>query len=88
MSQLEFKVTGMVCDGCSSTVQKVITGLAGVSSATSDHVSGATSVEHDPSACAPAVIYQAVRDAGFGVSVCGNPACKCSNCHCDPCQCN
>ncbi len=82
MGQLDVKITGMVCSGCSDTVQKVISGIAGVNSASVDHVSGNASVQLDASADADAVLV-AIKDAGFGLS-----NCKCTNCTCDPCLCN
>ncbi len=86
MTTLEMKVTGMSCSGCSGTVHNVVVGLSGVSSASVDHASGATTVEHDGSVDSEA-IFGAIRDAGFGVSTCGNESCVCANCGCDPCAC-
>lgn len=79
MSELAFRVTGMVCGGCSDTVQKVVTALPAVSDALVNHETGAATVTHDGGADAEAV-YAAIRDAGFGV-------CACVNCKCDPCTC-
>ena len=79
MSELAFKVNGMVCSGCSDTVQKVVTAIDGVSGANVDWETGATSVEVGGSVD-PDAVYTAIRDAGFGV-------CTCSNCRCDPCSC-
>ena len=84
MSGLEFEVTGMVCSGCSETVEGVVSGLSGVSGASVNHESGAAVVDHDGSADAEAV-YAAIKDAGFGVRTCGNPNCRCAVCRCDPC---
>ncbi|WP_446830470.1 heavy-metal-associated domain-containing protein [Candidatus Foliamicus sp.] len=86
MSEMAMKVTGMSCSGCSSTVQGLIAGLAGVSGAEVDLATGATTVTHDGSV-AEETVYGAIRDAGFGVSTCGNETCVCANCHCNPCQC-
>lgn len=85
MSQLTFEVTGMVCSGCSDTVQRVVGAIAGVSSTKVDHESGDAVVDHD-GADAEA-IYAAIKDAGFGVRTCGNEACVCQNCRCNPCSC-
>ena len=79
MSQLTFRVTGMVCAGCSDTVQKVATAIDGVSSVNVDWETGATALEVGASVD-PGAVHTAIRDAGFGV-------CQCSNCQCDPCQC-
>lgn len=67
MSQMAFKVTGMVCTGCSDAVQKVLAGLPGVSSASVDYDSGNALVERE-SSLEEDTVYAAVRDAGFGVS--------------------
>ena len=70
MSQLTFEVTGMVCSGCSDTVQRVVGALSGVSGVKVDHESGDAVVDHD-GADAEA-IYAAIKDAGFGVRTGGN----------------
>ena len=85
MSQLEFQVTGMVCSGCSETVERVVGAMSGVSGAKVDHESGIAVVDHQ-SADAEA-IYAAIADAGFGVRTHGNTECACLNCRCDPCTC-
>ena len=83
MSQLEFKVTGMVCSGCSSTVESVVGALSGVTAVSVDHESGNATVSmgsaNDDS------VYAAIRDAGFGVRTCGNDNCACANCHGECC---
>lgn len=86
MSRIEFKVTGMVCAGCSQTVQRIVTGLGGVIGADVDHETGAASADVT-GGVEPDAIHAAIRDAGFGVSACGNDACGCANCDCDPCLC-
>lgn len=86
MSRLEFAVTGMVCRGCSSSVERVAAGVAGVTAARVDHAVGSAVVEHDGNADAEA-LYAAIVDAGFGVRTCGNAACECSTCRCEPCAC-
>ena len=79
MSELEFRVTGMVCSGCSDTVTRVVTALEPVSDAQVNHETGKAQVTHDGTVDADAV-YAAIRDAGFGV-------CQCADCKCDPCNC-
>lgn len=80
MSELTFRVTGMVCSGCSDTVTRVVTALGAVNEAQVDHETGKAQVAHDGTVDEDAV-YAAIRDAGFGV-------CLCANCNCDPCNCN
>ena len=84
MSRLEFTVTGMVCSGCSTSVERVAVGVAGVTAASIDHQVGSAVVDHDGSVDAEA-LYAAIADAGFGVRTCGNAACECSTCRCEPC---
>ncbi len=86
MSSTEFVVTGMVCSGCSGTVEKLAAGVAGVSAASADAKTGSLTVSHDGSANLDAV-QEAVRGGGFGVRACGSAGCQCANCNCDPCQC-
>lgn len=86
MSQLEFTVTGMVCSGCSSSVERLAVGVAGVTAARVDHQLGSAVVAHDGSADAE-VLYAAIVAAGFGVRTCGNAGCECSTCRCEPCGC-
>ena len=86
MNTLEFEITGMVCQGCSQGVERMAVSLAGVSGAVVDHETGTASVTCDPSV-EPDAVYEAIRDGGFGVRACGNPACACDDCHCSPCAC-
>ena len=86
MSQLEFAVTGMVCSGCSASVERLARGMASVTAARVDHERGSAVVEHD-GRMDPEALYAAIVDAGFGVRTCGNAACECANCRCEPCAC-
>ena len=80
VSELTFTVKGMVCSGCSDTVQRVVTALGPVSDAVVNHETGDATVTHDGNVDVDAV-YAAIRDAGFGV-------CACVDCKCDPCNCS
>lgn len=64
--QTRMQVTGMVCEGCSAAVERVVTALDGVREARVDHVSGDARIEHEDTV-ALAAIAKAVRDAGFDV---------------------
>lgn len=66
MHQLEFKVTGMVCAGCSTAVRNVVTALPGVDMARVDHETGTASVRHDEAISSDA-IFGAIREAGFDI---------------------
>ncbi len=86
MHTLEFLVTGMVCQGCSHSVERMVVALDGVEDAAVDHRAGTASVTCAPRV-APEAVHDAVRDGGFGVRACGNPDCACDDCHCQPCAC-
>ena len=68
--QTQVQVTGMVCEGCSAAVQRVVTALNGVQEARVDHVSGDAQIEHDDTV-ELATIAGAIRDAGFDVAESG-----------------
>ena len=63
----QLNVEGMVCEGCSDAVHRVVTAIDGVSAASVDHVTGATSVEHD-AGVETAALVAAIRGAGFDVA--------------------
>ena len=79
MSELAFKVNGMVCSGCSDTVQKVVMAVPAVTDALVNHETRAAKVTHDGADVE--AVYAAIRDARFGV-------CTCANCTCDQCACS
>ena len=66
MAQMLFEVTGMVCGGCADAVERVVSGVPGVSGVEVNHEGGAAVVVHDGSA-SPEAVYAAVRTAGFDV---------------------
>jgi copper chaperone CopZ len=61
----ELKVTGMTCDGCKSSVERVVKRVAGVTAATVDLPSGRLTVEGTPD---PTAVRAAVEKAGYGVA--------------------
>ena len=70
---LKFHVTGMTCAACSARVEKVTAGVAGVTKAEVNLLSGTMQVETDNEACCDAII-QAVQNAGYGASSKGDNA--------------
>ncbi|WP_062528014.1 heavy-metal-associated domain-containing protein [Demequina rhizosphaerae] len=65
---VELAVSGMTCDGCSSSVEKALTGLAGVRSASVDHASGRAVVLLDAETAAEDFAFDAdaaIHDAGY-----------------------
>ncbi|GBQ66122.1 cation/copper resistance transporter ATPase CopZ [Ameyamaea chiangmaiensis NBRC 103196] len=62
-----FTVEGMTCDGCSSGLQKALSALDGVVSATVDRAAARASVDYDPGRVSPSSLRAAIEDAGFDV---------------------
>ena len=63
-----FKVTGMHCSGCSSSVEKALKGVKGVSAATVNLKEGKADVEYDPKVASEKSMIEAVKKAGFTAS--------------------
>ena len=72
LHELELKVTGMVCDGCSTAVRNVVAALGGVDDARVDLESGTACVVHRDRV-EVGTILDAIRDAGFGATVVEQP---------------
>lgn len=60
-----FTTTGLHCPSCSMLVQMEVGDLDGVVSVASDHRSGVTEVEYDPSVVTPDDIVAAVVKVGY-----------------------
>ena len=67
MKKMEFLVEGMMCSGCSSGVEKLVSAMSGVRSAKVTLENKKLEVEADENVAA-AEIIAAVTDAGFEVS--------------------
>jgi len=66
----ELKISGMSCQHCSAAVTKLITGVAGVESATVDHVSGRATVHAKPGAKLDQAKLKAAIDQDYKVESC------------------
>ena len=60
-----YLVEGMTCSGCERTVQKVITNLGGVESASADFKTSTVSVVYDPEKVNIDQIRSAVNKVGY-----------------------
>ena len=67
MQHMLFKVDGMTCNGCVTSVQNALTSRVGVSKAVADLDNGSVSVEFDAGAVQPEELQKAIEDAGFEV---------------------
>jgi copper chaperone len=65
METIDLKVEGMHCGGCVKSVTRVLTGVAGVSSAEVSLEEGRARVTYDPARTGVEAMKQAVERAGF-----------------------
>ena len=61
----QFKVGGMTCGGCASTVKRVVSMLPGVQSVDVSLQQGTADIEYDATKTPPERIVGAISDAGF-----------------------
>lgn len=67
-TKIELKIEGMTCQGCVRSVEKKLSGVAGVQSAKVDLAAGKASVEYDPAQADDAKLIGAVEQIGFHAS--------------------
>lgn len=60
-----FPVVGMMCAVCAGTVEKTVTGISGVLTASVNFANSSVAVEWDPSLTSPRTIADEVRKAGY-----------------------
>jgi copper chaperone len=65
---VELKVEGMTCQGCVRSVEKKLSGVAGVESATVDLAAGKAVVVFDDARVQPGQLIGAVEQIGFHAS--------------------
>ncbi|WP_306224463.1 heavy-metal-associated domain-containing protein [Bosea beijingensis] len=64
---LEFKIEGMDCGHCVSSIEKAIRALPGVEAVKVSLSDKSAIVKHDPAAISQHAVFEAVEDAGFDV---------------------
>lgn len=64
----KFDITGMSCAACSSRVEKAVSGILGIKSCSVNLLTNSMTVDGDVS---DEKIIEAVKNAGYGASVCG-----------------
>jgi copper chaperone len=67
MQTVTIQIAGMVCGGCSGTVQKALLALEGVGQADVSHVAGTAVVIFDPAQIQPSQIQATIEAAGYAV---------------------
>ena len=65
MQTLSFDVNGMTCGGCTSSVQRALSKLAGISHAEVTLNPGVATVVIDPTRVTPAQIESAISQMGY-----------------------
>jgi copper chaperone CopZ len=65
MATTVIKVGGMTCDGCARSVTRALSAVPGVSDVNVSLADGTARVSYDESKSAPAMLRQAVVDAGY-----------------------
>lgn len=69
METKTFKVTGMACVHCKARVEKALTEVNGVESATADIQNKTVDVTYEPSVATTELLKQAVEAAGYTLDV-------------------
>lgn len=64
----KFNVKGMTCSSCSANVEKTVSKLPGVKSASVNLLANSMSVDYDSSLMDDATIVKAIKDAGYDAS--------------------
>ena len=67
METIQLNIEGMTCNGCVSSVKKVLQIIPGVSSVEVSLEQKRATVIFDPAQCNPAQFKAAVEDAGYDV---------------------
>lgn len=68
MNNVTFKVEGMHCSGCASTIQMLLQREAGVRQVSASFDSGEARVLYDPAAVSEDDIAAAIEQAGYRVT--------------------
>ena len=74
METTRLKISGMTCEHCVQTVEKVLQNQNGVRNATVHLDSGAADIEYDASSVAPQQLIAAVEAEGYTAAIGGNSA--------------
>lgn len=69
MKEAILKVAGMTCGHCKQSVEKALTGMAGVEKAAVDLATGTVKVSYEQSKTDTAKMKEVVEDQGYDVGV-------------------
>jgi copper chaperone CopZ len=65
MDKVTLRIDGMACGGCAATVQKVLSGIDGVSAAQVSLEAASAEITYDPAKVQLPVLISALNDAGY-----------------------
>jgi copper chaperone CopZ len=65
--KITFKVSGMSCTGCSSSIGRALSRLEGIDTAVADHVKGTTDVSFNEKKIGKEKIVQTIENLGYKV---------------------
>ncbi len=68
MESITWEISGMHCDGCSSRLEKVLSGKDGVESASVSFSDKQAVLEYDASKISTSDLQQSIEKAGFEVT--------------------
>lgn len=69
MKTEQLNITGMTCDGCTSTVTKALKAVNGVDDVIVALATGQATVQYNEKLTSPEQLKLAVKDAGYGLDV-------------------
>jgi cation transport ATPase len=69
MAKELFDITGMSCSACAAAVEKAVSGLGGVKSASVNLLKNSMAVSYDDKTANAAAIIKAVTDIGYGAAL-------------------
>jgi len=73
MQHIELKVDGMMCNGCSGRLQRVLKATDGVCAANVVLDTRQVTVEYDAGKIGLGAIHEVIADAGFSVALARSP---------------
>ncbi|MDO4696172.1 MAG: heavy metal-associated domain-containing protein [Neisseria sp.] len=65
MNTVTLNISGMTCNGCSASIQRVLLAVEGVNRVETDWQHGRAEIEFDANQTNTAILIEAVEDAGF-----------------------
>lgn len=68
-AQARFKITGMTCAGCATTIKAALERTAGVRRAEVSYERAEAVVDYDPQVTSPEKIREAINETGFTAEV-------------------